>query len=40
MQPMAAGRFCADQKLETVLRCHSSAFDACGGATKEAPAIG
>ena len=35
MQPMAAGRFCADQKLETVLRCHVSAFDACGGATKE-----
>ncbi len=29
------GRFCADQKLETVLRCHVSAFDACGGATKE-----
>ncbi len=24
------GRFCADRKLETVLRCHSSAFDACG----------
>ena len=29
------GRFCADQKLETVLRCHVSAFDACGGATQE-----
>ena len=35
MQPLAAGRFCADQKLETVLRCHVSAFDACGGATQE-----
>ena len=29
------GRFCADQKLETVLRCHVAAFDACGGVTKE-----
>ena len=29
------GRFCADQKLETVPGCHVSAFDACGGATKE-----
>ena len=34
------GRFCADQKLETVPGCHVSAFDACGGATKEAPATG
>ena len=40
MQPMAAGRFCADRKLETVPGCHASAFDACGGATKEAPATG
>ena len=30
------GRFCADQKLETVPGCHVSAFDACGGATREA----
>ena len=29
------GRFCANQKLETVLRCHVAAFDACGGATGE-----
>ena len=29
------GRFCADQTLETVLRCHVSAFDACGGAPRE-----
>ena len=40
MQPMAAGRFCADRKLETVPGCHVAAFDACGGATKEAPATG
>ncbi len=40
MQPMAAGRFCADQKLETVPGCHVAAFDACGGTTKEAPATG
>ena len=32
---MAAGRFCADQTLETVPGCHVSAFDACGGTTKE-----
>ena len=29
------GRFCANQKLETVLRCHVAAFAACGGATGE-----
>jgi transposase len=29
------GRFCANQKLETVLRCHVAAFAACGGATSE-----
>lgn len=29
------GRFCSNQKLETVLRCHVMAFDACGGATGE-----
>lgn len=29
------GRFCVNQKLETVLRCHVAAFDACGGATGE-----
>ncbi len=34
------GRFCADQKLETVPGCHVFAFDVCGGATKEAPATG
>ena len=34
------GRFCADRKLETVPGCHVAAFDACGGATKEAPATG
>ena len=25
------GRFCTNQKLETVLRCHVMAFEACGG---------
>ena len=29
------GRFCANQKLETVLRCHVAACTACGGATCE-----
>ena len=29
------GRFCANQKLGTVLRCHVEAFEACGGATAE-----
>ena len=29
------GRFCSNQKLETVLRCHVAAFEACGGATRE-----
>ena len=29
------GRFCANQKLGTVLRCHVDAFEACGGATAE-----
>ncbi|MCY4532686.1 MAG: IS21 family transposase [Gammaproteobacteria bacterium] len=29
------GRFCVNQKLETVLRCHVLAFEACGGATGE-----
>jgi len=29
------GRFCPNQKLETVMRCHILAFDACGGATRE-----
>jgi transposase len=29
------GRFCANQKLETVLRCHVAAFAACGGAPCE-----
>ena len=29
------GRFCPNQKLETVLRCHIAAFEACGGATTE-----
>ena len=29
------GRFCPNQKLETVLRCHIEAFEACGGATTE-----
>lgn len=29
------GRFCANQKLETVLRCHIQAFGACGGAPRE-----
>ncbi len=29
------GRFCSNQKLETVLRCHIAAFAACGGATNE-----
>lgn len=29
------GRFCPNQKLETVMRCHIQAFDACGGATRE-----
>ena len=27
--------FCADQKLQTVLRCHVSAFEVCGGAMQE-----
>ena len=29
------GRFCTNQKLETVLRCHVMAFEACGGAPAE-----
>ncbi len=29
------GRFCPNQKLETVMRCHIQAFDACGGAARE-----
>ncbi len=29
------GRFCADQRLDTVLRCHVMAFEACGGAPAE-----
>lgn len=29
------GRFCPNQKLETVMRCHIQAFEACGGATRE-----
>lgn len=29
------GRFCVNQKLETVLRCHVAAFAACGGAASE-----
>ena len=29
------GRFCVNQKLETVLRCHVAAFAACGGAPGE-----
>jgi len=29
------GRFCVNQKLETVLRCHVAAFEACGDATGE-----
>ena len=29
------GRFCADEKLETVLRCHIMAFEAAGGAPEE-----
>ena len=29
------GRFCPNQKLETVLRCHVMAFEACGGARLE-----
>lgn len=29
------GRFCSNQTLETVLRCHVMAFEACGGATGE-----
>ncbi|WP_420337057.1 IS21 family transposase [Roseibium sp.] len=29
------GRFCSNQKLETVLRCHVLAFEACGGATQQ-----
>ena len=29
------GRFCPSQKLDTVLRCHVLAFEACGGATAE-----
>lgn len=29
------GRFCANQKLETVLRCHVAAFAACGGVPRE-----
>ena len=29
------GHFCTDQKLETVLRCHVMAFEACGGAPAE-----
>ncbi|WP_282611429.1 IS21 family transposase [Pelagibius sp. Alg239-R121] len=29
------GRFGGNQKLETVLRCHIAAFEACGGATGE-----
>ena len=29
------GRFCPNQKLETVLRCHVMAFEACGGAPLE-----
>ena len=29
------GRFCTNQKLETVLRCPVMAFEACGGAPAE-----
>jgi transposase len=29
------GRFCPNQKLETVMRCHILAFGACGGAPRE-----
>ena len=29
------GRFCPNQKLETVMRCHIQAFDSSGGATRE-----
>ncbi len=29
------GRYCSNQKLETVLRCHIAAFEAFGGATLE-----
>ena len=29
------GRFCPSQKLDTMLRCHVLAFEACGGATAE-----
>ena len=29
------GRFCTDHKLETVLRCHVIAFEACGDAPAE-----
>ena len=29
------GRFCANQKLKAVLRCHVMAFEACGGAPAE-----
>lgn len=29
------GRFCTNQRLDTVLRCHVSAFEACGGAPVE-----
>lgn len=29
------GRFCSDQRLETVLRCHLLAFEACGGSPAE-----
>ena len=29
------GRFCPDQRLETVLRCHIMAFEAAGGAPRE-----
>ena len=29
------GRFCFNQKLETVLRCHVRALSACGGAPRE-----
>ncbi len=29
------GRFCTNQELETVLRCHVMAFEACGGAPAE-----
>ena len=29
------GRFCPNQKLETVLRCHIQAFEASGGVPRE-----